>query len=93
MSEYISIEPDVSEDGRFIQFQTNLPLSEPGEREQYDSPAAMDEGSPVAQCLAAVGGILTLVLHEDALTVTIDDETDAHTVIADVAAALRDFFL
>lgn len=93
MSEYISIEPEISEDGRTIIFQTNLSLTEPGEREVYASAAAMDEGSPVAQCLSVVGGMERLTLADDVLVVELEPDAVAHVIIADVAAALRDFFL
>jgi hypothetical protein len=93
MSEYIEIEADPGEDGRSVTIRTNLPLTEPADVERYASLAEMEEGSPVAQALAGVSGIATLRLSGDTLWLTCEPEADTHAVIADVSAALRDFFL
>lgn len=93
MSEYIEIDADVSEDGRTIVFQTNLPLTEAGETEIYASAAEMDEGSPVAQFLAGIPGIAALRLIENSLVIRCDTDADATAIIVDVSAALKDFFL
>lgn len=92
MSEYIEIETELSDDGRHLHIQTNLKLAE-GEPEMYPSLAAMEEGSPVAQALAVIEGIATLQIDGRDLTLTRTPDTDWHIIVADVSAALKDFFL
>ena len=92
MSEYIEIEPETSDDGTEIHFLTNLLLVEGGE-EFYDSAAALEEGSPVAQALAPVFGIAQLRMSGNDLFIIPHPDTDWHAIIADVTAALKDFFL
>ena len=92
MSEYIEIETEMSDDPAVIYFYTNLALAEEGV-EEYDSAEAMEEGSPVAQVLAYVDGIRQLRLDGQEMTVTRDLDTPQHIIVAEVSAALKDFFL
>ncbi|MFQ5421675.1 MAG: NifU N-terminal domain-containing protein [Anaerolineae bacterium] len=92
MSEYIEIQTELSDDGRTMSFYTNLTLSE-GEVETYDSPAAMEEGSPVAQAFAVVDGIAQLRLEGSDMHITRAADAPWHSIVADVTAALKDFFL
>lgn len=92
MSEYIEIETELSEDGRHIDVSTNLTLTERPE-ESYASPAEMEEGSPLAQALAVIDGITHLTIRGGSLTLTFDPDVGWHAVAADVAAAIKDFFL
>jgi hypothetical protein len=92
MSEYIEIEAELDEDGE-IHFSTNLQLTARGYPEVYGSVAEMEEGSPVAQALAVVVGIVTLSLDGGRLTITSQPEADWHAIITDVKAALTEFFL
>lgn len=92
MSEYIHIEPEVTEDG-LILFHTNLPLTAEGREERYASPAELDEGSPVAQALSVVYGIAGASLSGGELVVWREPDADWHVLIADVMAVLKDFFL
>lgn len=92
MSEYIEIETELSDDGSQIYFYTNLRLTDQG-AEAYDGTAAMEEGSPVAQALAVIGGIAHLRLEEDELIITPEPDAAWHAIVADVSAALKDFFL
>lgn len=92
MSEYIEIEAETSDDGTEIHFLTNLLLAEGGE-EVYESAAALEEGTPVAQALAPVFGIARLRMNDDELFITPQPDADWHVIIADVTAALKDFFL
>lgn len=71
---------------------TNVRLSE-GIAEVYESPAALEEGSPLAQALAYVPGILRLQLQDHEMTVWHNPDVAQHVVIADISAAIRDFFL
>ena len=90
MSEYIEIETEIDENGR-IYITTNLPLSH--EVEAYDSLAAMEEGTPVAQALSVVDGITHLQIDGSELTITPDEDTPVHMIVNDVTAVLKDFFL
>lgn len=92
MSEYIEIEADIGDNGEIV-FHTNLRLATAGRSETYDTAAALEEGSPVAQALSAVHGIATVTMNGGRLTVTTQPDADWHAIIADVTAALKDFFL
>ncbi|MEJ2749059.1 MAG: NifU N-terminal domain-containing protein [Anaerolineae bacterium] len=92
MSEYIEIETEFSDDGEEMYVYTNLTLAE-GEAEQYDSPAAMEEGSPVAQALALLEGIARLHIEGREMVITRQPGAPWHVIVADVSAALKDFFL
>lgn len=92
MSEYIEIETEMADEPAVIYFHTNLALAEEGV-EAYDSVEAMEEGSPVAQALAYVEGIRHLRLDGREMTVTRDLDTPRHIIVAEVSAALKDFFL
>jgi hypothetical protein len=93
MSEYIDIETELSENGAAIFFTTNLPLTDAGIEETYGSAEAMEEGSPVAQTLASVDGIARAQLNGGEMVVHLLADADWHAVVADVSAALKDFFL
>lgn len=92
MSEYIEIETELSDDSDEMYFYTNLTLAA-GELETYESPEAMEEGSPVAQALALLEGIARLQIEGSEMTLTRDPEFPWHIIVADVSAALKDFFL
>lgn len=92
MSEYIEIRPEFSDDPDVVVIYTNLTLTE-REAEQYDSVMAMEEGSPLAQMLAVIDGIERLHLQGDKITIWRDPAEDWHFIVADVTAALKDFFL
>ena len=92
MSEYIEIETEMSDDGARMYFYTNLKLAVEG-IETYDSAEAMEEGSPLAQTLAVIEGIVHLRLEGNTMVITREPEAAWHTIVADVSAALKDFFL
>ena len=92
MSEYIEIETDLSDDGTRMYFFTNVTLTEQ-KVEAYDSRAAMEEGSPVAQTLSVIDGIAYLHIEERELVITRTPEAEWHAIVDDVSAALKDFFL
>ncbi len=91
MSEYIEIEAELSDDGVQLYFYTNLQLSE--SQETYTSKNEMEEGSPVAQALAVVEGIVALEINSQEIVVTLDPEISWHAVVEDTNASLKDFFL
>ncbi|MCA9940225.1 MAG: NifU N-terminal domain-containing protein [Anaerolineales bacterium] len=92
MSEYIEITTKPTDDPDVMFFYTNLRLDE-GEPESYDSLAAMEEGSPVAQALALVAGIAQLYIDGQELTITREPGVEWYFIAADVSAILKDFFL
>ena len=92
MSEYIEIDAELGDDGA-IRFYTNLRLTAEGDEERYTSIAEMEVGSPVAQALAVIEGIETLTMSNGEIVLTVPPATDWHAVIADVTAALKEFFL
>lgn len=92
MSEYIEIEADLG-DNRIILVQTNLQLTPEGAEEIYHSTAEIEEGSPVAQALSAIVGIESLTMRNGEMLIATHPEADWHAVIAEVTAALKDFFL
>lgn len=92
MSEYIEIEAELSDDGVHMQLTTNLVLTAE-EQEVYDTPAEMEEGSPLAQALSIVPGITHLVIAGSELTLAKEPQADWHAIIGDISAAIKDFFL
>lgn len=92
MSEYIEIDAELV-DGGVILIHTNLKLTAEGVEEFYASAAELEEGSPVAQALATIEGIETLEMSDGEIVLTGMAGADWHTIIADISAALKDFFL
>jgi len=92
MSEYIELETEMTDDPALMIVRTNLPLAE-GQAEIYHSREEMEEGSALAQALAAVGGIRLLEINASELTITRDPIVPWHAIIADVHTALKEFFL
>lgn len=92
MSEYIEIETELSEDGKRIFVYTNLLLAE-GDVEDYVSREELEEGSPVAQALALIDGIIHLRIEDSDLTITREPDAEWTIIVEDVTAALKDFFL
>jgi hypothetical protein len=92
MSEYIEIETEIDDDDLTMRLNTNLKLAEEG-AEIYDSPEAMEEGSPVAQALAPIDGLRRLTIEGRHLVVIRDADAPWHNIVSDISAALKDFFL
>ena len=92
MSEYIEIDAELDDDGAIV-FATNLSLTAEGREEQYDSAVALEEGSPVAQALAVVPGIAALTMRGGQIILTPAPDADFHSLVADVTAVLKEFFL
>lgn len=92
MSEYIEIDTELGDDG-VILIHTNLRLTPEDVEEHYLSTAELEEGSPVAQTLAAIEGIESLIMYDGEMTIRTQPGADWHAVIAEVTTALKDFFL
>lgn len=92
MSEYIEIETEMGDDPAELVIHTNLRLADQG-LEQYQSPAEMEVGSPLAQALAPIAGLLALRIEEQDMVVRRDILVDWHLIVAEINAALKDFFL
>lgn len=92
MSEYIEITSELNDDETAVTLTTNLTLTqEPAE--SYTSLEAMAEGSPIAQTLSVIEGLASLTLHPHQIIITRQPFAEWHALIADISAALRDFFL
>ncbi|MFW5940689.1 MAG: NifU N-terminal domain-containing protein [Chloroflexota bacterium] len=92
MSEYIEIDTESTDDPDEMRFYSNVMLADAGE-EVYDSVEEMEEGSPVAQTLSFVEGIRGLRMDGGKMLITRNPDTPWHIIVADVSAAIRDFFL
>ncbi len=92
MSEYIEIETETSDDGRRLIVYTNLRLAE-GDIEDYNTREKLEEGSPVAQALAMIDGIAHLRIEDSDLIITREPDVEWYTIVEDISAALKDFFL
>jgi hypothetical protein len=92
MSEYIEIKTELSDESDELYMFTNLTLAD-DEIENYESTAAMEEGSPVAQALALIEGIAKLRIDGQDLVIVRELETPWYAIVADISAALKDFFL
>jgi hypothetical protein len=53
----------------------------------------MEEGSPLAQTLAYVEGIDELTIDEETMIIVRRPDMPWHVIIADVSAAVKEFFL
>ena len=94
MSEYIEIETEIDEDEpNKIYFYTNVTLAPAGEQELYRSYDDLLEGSPMAQAVAVIDGIVQCEIAEKELTIVHSDEISPYALIADISAAIKDFFL
>jgi hypothetical protein len=92
MSEYIEIETELTDDLDLVIFRTNLALTL-GAGESYHSPEEMEEGSPVAQALALLDGVVELHIEGNSMQVRRESGWEWHHLVADISAALKEFFL
>jgi hypothetical protein len=92
MSEYIEIETELGDEPGQIVFYTNLELAVDG-REQYHSPAAIAEGSPLAQMLSPLEGIESLTIDGRTMTIAFDPAVPWHIIVEEATAVLKEFFL
>lgn len=92
MSEYIEFEVDESESQDVITLIYNIQLATDSV-EVYQSAEQMEEGSPLAQALAVIPGIMHLQIEADTLTVLRDSEMEWYAIIEDIRAVIVDFFL
>jgi hypothetical protein len=92
MSEYIEIEVEFSDDDDVLFVATNLKLSAEAS-ETYDSLEAMEEGSPIAQAMSVIQGIVHLGIEGSEMVVRRDPKAPWHVIVADISAVLKDFFL
>jgi hypothetical protein len=92
MSEYIEVQVEETDEFDEIVLVTNLPLTPDG-IEAYESVEAMAEGSALAQFLSTIPGIQALTIEDDSLTIQRDPTVAYHTVVEDVTAAIKEFFL
>ena len=92
MSEYMEIETEIDDDDLTMHISTNLKLAD-GKPEEYDSLEALEEGSPVAQALAMIDGIDHLTIEGKNMVLVRDPDVPWHSLVIDISASLKDFFL
>lgn len=92
MSEYIKIETEAGDQESVMYVYTNLNLSD-GAAERYESVEAMEEGSPLAQALSVIQGIVALDIEGKELNITRDPDSPWHALVGDISAVLKEFFL
>ena len=93
MSEYVTVETQITDDPNRLEILTNQRLAV-GEDEVYSDFASGDEGSPIAQMLFnGVRGIQALSITGSSLLITRDPDVPWEDIADEVRDALRDFFL
>jgi Scaffold protein Nfu/NifU N terminal len=92
MSEYITVNVESTEDPDVMILVTNLSLAPEGP-ESYANPEEGDEGSPLAQALFGIGGLVALGVEGDMLHVQREPDAEWPALIDDITEALKDFFL
>lgn len=92
MSEYITLDFEPGDQPNVVVVQTNQKLAPDG-TEIYPDIASGEEGSPLAQMLFAIDGVLALTLDGGAMTITYAPECQLFALIDEVRAVLTDFFL
>jgi len=92
MSEYITVNAEPTDDADQIRLITNLNLAPDG-AESYSNREAGDEGSPLAQTLFGIDGLLALDLEDSVMTIRRDPAQEWPALIDEITAALKDFFL
>ena len=92
MSEYITVNAEPTDDADQIRLITNLNLAPDGP-ESYSNRDEGDEGSPLAQTLFGIDGLLALDLEDNVMTIRRDSEQEWPALIDEITAALKDFFL
>lgn len=93
MSEYIEVDYEATDDPDVMLITTNLNLTPDGGPEVYATSNEGDEGSPLAQAIFVIPGVMSLTLDEDEILLRRDPDTSWPDLIEDVRDALRDFFL
>ena len=94
MSEYFTLDVELTGDPDVRELITNQRLTEADDEEVYSDAAAGEVGSPIAQTLFhAVDGIQSLTLVDDTLIVRRRADVVWEMLIDDIRDALRDFFL
>lgn len=92
MSEYISVNPEYTDDPNVVNLETNLDLAPDGD-EHYPDRESGDEGSPLAQFLFGIEGLEALDIRGGMLMVRRAPEIEWHALIDEITNALREFFL
>jgi hypothetical protein len=92
MSEYITVEPETTDDPNCMRLVTNLNLT-PNGSESYPNRQEGDLGSPLAQTLFSIEALAALDIEDGTLTAWRDPDAEWTMLIEDISAALKDFFL
>jgi hypothetical protein len=92
MSEYIEIESEEGEDPTILTLEANVLLAPDG-LESYDSVVELEEGSPLAQAMAMIPGIIHLQIDGNKMVIHRERTVDWYAIVEDITAAIKDFFL
>jgi hypothetical protein len=92
MSEYITLDAEPAGEDDTLLIRTNLRLAPDG-REDYPDARHGEEGSPLAQAIFAIDGILALTIDADTLLVRHRPDLELFTLVDEIHGALTDFFL
>lgn len=92
MSEYITVNIEITDDLDHVRLITNQTLA-PHAPEQYNRRVEGEEGSPLAQTLFQIEGLIALEIEDKTLLVQRDPRVDWPILIDEITIALKDFFL
>ena len=92
MSEYITIETEATDDPDVLIIQTNQQLTLEDEEVYLDAESG-GGGSPLAQTLFEIKGVIALTFEGTDLIVTRHPDVEWPNLIDEISAALKDFFL
>jgi hypothetical protein len=92
MSEYITVTVENTDDLDRVWLITNQTLA-PDAPEHYTSREEGNFGSPLAQALFGIEGLIALQIEDNTLLVQRDPSVDWPILVDEVATALKEFFL
>jgi hypothetical protein len=92
MSEYITVIVENTDVPDRVRLITNQPLA-PDAPEQYNNRAEGNVGSPLAQALFEIEGMVALQIEDNMLLVQRDPSVDWPILVDEITTALKDFFL
>jgi hypothetical protein len=92
VSEYITINVENTDDVDRVWLTTNLHLA-PDASEQYHNREEGNFGSPLAQALFEIEGLIALEIEDNTLLIQRDPCVDWPILVDEITMALKDFFL
>ncbi len=92
MSEYFAFEVEPTEHPNCLFLGSNLSLASNG-REEYSSRDEGGLGSPLAQTLFSIPGLVALSIEDRRLILWREPDVEWYALVNDVTSAIKDFFL